>query len=75
MSLFRRKKVPAGAPSPSTVLLRCILSLFKTKTDTLSSQKIRTLGEKAPAGAPTPSTVFCQISFPGANGYQNHLIL
>ena len=31
MSLFGRKKAPAGALSPSTVLLRGILSVYKTK--------------------------------------------
>ena len=31
MSLFGRKKAPAGALSPSTVLLRGILSFSKTK--------------------------------------------
>ena len=41
MSLFGRKKAPAGALSPSTVLLRGILSVYKTKTAILCSQKIR----------------------------------
>ena len=41
MSLFGRKKAPAGALSPSTVLLRGILSVDKTETAILSSQKIR----------------------------------
>ena len=31
MSLFGRKEAPAGALSPSTVLLRGILSVYKTK--------------------------------------------
>ena len=31
MSRFGRKKAPAGALSPSTVLLRAILSVYKTK--------------------------------------------
>ena len=42
MSLFGRKKAPAGALSPSTVLLRGVLSVYKTeKTETaiLSAQK------------------------------------
>ena len=41
MSLFGRKNAPAGALSPSTVLLRGILSVYKTETAILSSQKIR----------------------------------
>ena len=60
MSLFGRKKAPAGALSPSTVLLRGVLSVCKTKTAILSSQKIRMSlfrRKKAPAGAPSPSTV------------------
>ena len=59
MSLFGRKN-PAGALSPSTVLLRGISSVSKTKTATLSSQKIRMSlfrRKKAPAGALSPSTV------------------
>ena len=38
---FERKKAPAGALSPSTVLLRGVLSVYKTETATLCSQKIR----------------------------------
>ena len=60
MSLFRRKKAPAGALSPSTVLLRGVLSVCETKTAILSSQKIRMSlfgRRKAPAGALSPSTV------------------
>ena len=58
-SLFRRKKAPAGALSPSTVLLRGILFVYNTKTATLSSQKIiiSFSGRKNPAGALSPSTV------------------
>ena len=37
---FERKKAPAGALSPSTVLLRGVLSVYKTETAILSSQKI-----------------------------------
>ncbi len=63
MSLVRRKKAPAGALSPSTVLLRGGLSVYKTETAILSSQKIRMSlfwRKKAPAGALSPSTVlFC----------------
>ena len=60
MSLSGRKKAPAGALSPSTVLLRGILSVSKTKTTILCYQKIRMslFGRKqAPAGALSPSTV------------------
>ena len=60
------KKAPAGALSPSTVLLRAILSVSKTKTAILSSQKIRMslLGrEEAPAGALTPSTVLLRVFY------------
>ena len=59
MSLFRRKKAPAGALSPSTVLLRGVLSVYKKETAILSSQKIRMSfsGREAPAGALSPSTV------------------
>ena len=60
MSLLGRKKAPAGALSPSTVLLRAVLSVDKTKTAILCSQKIRMSlfgREKAPAGALSPSTV------------------
>ena len=52
MSLFGRKKAPAGALSPSTVLLRGIVFVYNTKTAILASQKIIMffLGEKtAPA--------------------------
>ena len=41
MSLFGRKKAPAGALSPSTVLLRGILSVSKSKTAILSYQKVK----------------------------------
>ena len=60
MSLLRRKKAPAGALSPSTVLLRGILSVDKTETAILFSQTIRMSlfrRKKAPAGALSPSTV------------------
>ena len=39
-SLSGRKTAPAGAPSPSTVLLRGFMSVDKTKTAILCSQKI-----------------------------------
>ena len=60
MSLVGRKKAPAGALSPSTVLLRGILSVYKTKQLYCVSKKYECLllGEKkAPAGALSPSTV------------------
>ena len=60
MPLFGRKKAPAGALSPSTVLLRGVLSVYNTETAILSSQKIRMSlfgRKKAPAGALSPSTV------------------
>ena len=60
MSLFRRKKAPAGALSPSTVLLRGVLSVYKTKqlNCVLKQNKNVAFGEKkAPAGALTPSTI------------------
>ena len=41
MTLWGRKKAPAGALSPSTVLFRGVLSVCKTKTAILSSEKIR----------------------------------
>ena len=41
VSVWEKKQAPAGALSPSTVLLRGILSVYKTKTAILSSQKIR----------------------------------
>ena len=47
---FERKNAPAGALSPSTVLLRGILSVYKTETAILCSRKIRMslLGGKKP---------------------------
>ena len=47
------KKAPAGALSPSTVLLRGILSVYKTETAILCSQNIRMslLGRKKPLRA------------------------
>ena len=60
MSLFGGRKGPAGALSPSTVLLRGVLSVYKTKAAILSPQKIgmSLFGrKKAPAGALSPSTV------------------
>ncbi len=73
MSLFGGEKAPAGALTPSTVLLRvfCVLTTqtypyficFQDKTATMCFDKIRMTrfgSEKAPAGALTPSTVlFC----------------
>ena len=56
---FLGEKAPAGAPSPSTVLLRGILSVYMTKP-AISSQKLRMSlfrRKKAPAGAPSPSTI------------------
>ena len=63
---FQEKKAPAGAPSPSTVLLRGILSVYKTETAILSSQKIRMSllrRKRAPAGALSPSTVLLRGVF------------
>ena len=54
------KEAPAGALSRSTVLLRGILSVSKTKPAILWYQKIRVSlsgRKKAPAGALSPSTV------------------
>ena len=56
---FERKKAPAGALSPSTVLLRGVLSVYKTKTAILSPKNDNVFfwEKKAPAGALSPSTV------------------
>ena len=59
MSLFGRKKAPGGALSPSTVLLRGILSVYKTKQlySLLKNKNVSFWEKKAPAGALSPSTV------------------
>ena len=60
MSLWGRKKAPAGALSPSTVLLRGTLSVYKTK-QLYCALKKKSVSfwekkSKAPAGALSPST-------------------
>ncbi len=59
MSLSGRKKAPAGALSPSTVLLRGILSFSKTKQlyCVIKNKNVSFWEKKAPAGALSPSTV------------------
>ena len=78
MSLFRREKAPAGAPSPSTVLLRGVFSVYNTKTAILSSQKIRMSlfgRKKAPAGALSPSTVLLRGILSGYRTKQLYCVL
>ena len=58
MSLFGREKAPAGALSPSTVLLRGILSVYKKNSYIVFSKNknVSFWEKKAPAGALSPST-------------------